>query len=129
MTKGQQIFQVRMVFPQMQHSRSNGVHIWLGTLQPAPDSVRYTIRIEWRPQKPPKVFVVDPALVDNAPHRYNDNSLCLYDHREQPWRPTDLVARTIIPWTAEWLYWYEVWLEYGEWMGPEASHTGPKELE
>ncbi|MCK4323704.1 MAG: hypothetical protein KAW89_04185 [Armatimonadetes bacterium] len=91
--------------------------------------MRYTIRIDWRPQKPPKVFVVDPALVHNAPHRYNDDSLCLYDHRERPWRPTDLIARTIIPWTAEWLSWYEFCLETREWMGPEASHKGPKEPE
>lgn len=28
-----------------------------------------------------------------------------------------LLADTIIPWTVEWLYFYELWLATGEWLG------------
>lgn len=29
----------------------------------------------------------------------------------------DGIANTIIPWTIEWLYYYELWLATGEWLG------------
>ena len=28
-----------------------------------------------------------------------------------------LIANTIIPWTVEWLYYYELWQATGEWLG------------
>ena len=32
-------------------------------------------------------------------------------------RITKLISNTIIPWTIEWLYFYELWLATGEWLG------------
>lgn len=39
------------------------------------------------------------------------------------------LAQTIVPWAAEWLFYYEVWLEDPEdrWFGPEAPHSDKKE--
>ena len=39
-------------------------------------------------------------------------------------RPTGhfLIARYIVPWAAAWLYFYEVWLDLGVWLGPEVPH-------
>jgi len=36
------------------------------------------------------------------------------------------LAKTIVPWTAEWLFLYELWLETGMWWGLEASHNNSK---
>ena len=56
------------------------------------------------------------------PHIYRDAegggfSLCLYDWREDEWRPELPISDTIIPWAAEWLFWFEAWLLTGVWSG------------
>lgn len=38
-----------------------------------------------------------------------------------------LIAKTILPWTALWLYYYELWLDTGKWLGP-SSHTADPNL-
>lgn len=101
--------------------------VWLGTLQPSPESSRYTVRIEYFTGKAPRVYVTDPMILPKAPHRYpEDGSLCLYDPRDGDYRiGRSLVAATIVPWAAEWLYYYEAWLTTGVWWGPEAPHFPP----
>jgi len=32
------------------------------------------------------------------------------------------VAGDIMGWTAGWIYFYEYWLQTGEWIGPEVPH-------
>jgi hypothetical protein len=36
-----------------------------------------------------------------------------------------LIATTILPWTALWLYYYELWLDTGKWLGPSSHATDP----
>jgi hypothetical protein len=55
---------------------------------------------------------------------YSSGDLCLYDFREQPWMATDNLHEKIIPWVAEWLVYYELFLLTGKWLGPEAPHGG-----
>lgn len=56
------------------------------------------------------------ALPDSdIPHRFKDGCLCL--HLNGEWDSTMLISETIIPWTAEWLLHYELWLATGEWHG------------
>jgi hypothetical protein len=70
----------------------------------------------------PKVFVDSPEIVPNAPHRYSDRSLCLYWPEEFSWTSHQSLARTLVPWTALWLFHYEIWLSLGEWLAPESPH-------
>lgn len=51
------------------------------------------------------------------PHLYPDGSLCLFYPPGLEWRPTMYVAEMIIPWAAEWLFFYELWLVGGHWYG------------
>ena len=37
--------------------------------------------------------------------------------RYSEFNSSKLIANTIIPWTVEWLYYYELWLATGEWLG------------
>ena len=50
--------------------------------------------------------------------------ICLYRHRE--FTKDKFLANTIIPWTVEWLYFYEIWLATGEWCGG-GEHPGESE--
>lgn len=68
------------------------------------------------------IFVVNPKieLYENnrrVPHMYSDGSLCLYYPKYNEWNYTDSWAETLIPWTSLWLFYYEIWIETGEWLG------------
>jgi len=108
--------------------------VWIGHLQPTPASCRYRIRIEvWR-SKPimPKVFLEDPALQDRdgdeAPHLYSREraQLCLWLPRRGEWSPHMWIAESVLLWAAEWLFFYEIWLATGEWMGG-GEHPTPRD--
>lgn len=116
---------MKRAFPQFRWrpTRQGGVE-WLGELQPAPDSPQYRIRLTHEPDRTPRVWVLSPALRNDAPHRYRDNSLCLYWPEEWRWGPRESLAETIIPWAAFWLYYYELWLATREWLGPASPHQG-----
>lgn len=89
------------------------------------------MQVSYRLGKRPRVHVVEPQLRKNykgeaVPHLHADSSLCLYYPKYGEWRPSLSVADTIIPWASLWLYYYEVWLAVGEWLGGGISHDGPK---
>lgn len=100
---------------------------WDMQIQPTPLSDVYDIRLYYSLERLPKVFVRSPELVqpadDPIPHRYGDNSLCLYLPGAGEWDRGMLLADTIIPWASEWLYFYELWLGTGEWCG--GGHGSP----
>ena len=97
------------------------------TLQPTPVSRVYTLDIKYRAGGWPAVTVVDPVLEvlpDDPllPHVYKDNVLCL--HLPNEWTPDQLLGDTIVPWTAEWLMYYELWLATdANWLG--GGHSRP----
>jgi hypothetical protein len=49
------------------------------------------------------------------PHVFRENDLCLYLTGE--WRPDLKISEYILPWISFWLFFYEVWLLTGEWLG------------
>lgn len=76
-----------------------------------------------RPRLLPKVFIDAPALEPRhgpVPHRYGDGALCLFYNGEcSAARPP---AGTVLPWTLEWLFHYEIWLATGRWEGGGVEH-------
>lgn len=126
---GLQDWHIRHRFPTFVHRRRAsaegkrvGAAEWQGTLQPRECSPVYTVCVRYRPGRPPTVRVLRPVLARKAPHVYDDGTLCLYWPKEWRWRSSELLAGTIIPWTALWLYYYELWLDTGDWLG-SSSHT------
>ncbi len=106
-----QRYHIKNKFPAFKfykHSCSNMG--WYGKLKPTKESCTYTIKLEYSGSYT-KVYVVKPKILDNAPHRYDDGSLCLYYPKDMSYDKTSIIADTILPWTAEWLYYYEVWLK------------------
>ncbi|MDV6169361.1 hypothetical protein R1T16_13075 [Flavobacterium sp. DG1-102-2] len=93
-------------------------------LQPSPFSEVYKIKIVYKNNLFVKIFVVDKILEiapnrKKLPHIYNskEQQLCLYSPSKKDWKATKYISDTIIPWASEWLFYYELWLPYGEWYG------------
>ncbi|RKT69531.1 hypothetical protein DFJ66_2764 [Saccharothrix variisporea] len=89
-------------------------------LQPTAASRVYSIRLRYRLGKRPAVSVLQPELVlhpgaRRLPHVYDDGTLCL--HYPWEWKPHMILAHTTLPWTSEWLYYYEIWRMTGAWTG------------
>lgn len=101
---------------------------WLGHLKPTDVSRAYEVLAVIEPGWAPLIYVVDPPLQrrddEPVPHVYSANDLCLYTGDE--WNDTMIVADTLIPWTSEWLFFYETWHATGDWLGggvhPDQRH-------
>lgn len=116
---------MRSKYPQFSVSKNKtGQVIFRGKLQVKPELPEYSIRIVYRGGRPPQVFIDSPEIVSGAPHIYSDTkSLCLYHADNFRWQVGKLIANEIMGWTAGWIYFYEYWLQYGEWIGPEVPHN------
>lgn len=121
-TLGRQIARMCICWPTFTFQRQPGLLAWLGALRPREEGATYRVRITFREQKSPQVRVLDPPLRPDAPHRYYGEFLCLYYPADGSWHPGKFIADTIVPWTAEWLLFYEIWIESGHWWGPESPH-------
>ena len=92
-------------------------------LQPSEGSMKYKVKLLAKVGSTKvDVFVVEPNMREvekklSIPHLYSDGSLCLYYPDYNEWRAEDLWADTLIPWTCLWLYFFELWLATGEWLG------------
>lgn len=122
-----QVGHMRHHWPSFRRTGDDQRSTWRGLLQPTEVSGRYEITVTYRLRSIPRVWVREPTLALNAPHIYSDGTLCLYYPDEWQWHGQRLIARTIIPWAADWLFFYELWLDTGEWLGPEVAHDGDKE--
>ncbi|MEW6159358.1 MAG: hypothetical protein AB1813_18180 [Verrucomicrobiota bacterium] len=118
---------IREKFPCLQ-TRIKGLElICRGRIQPTEQSDAYRVEIRYSPWNSPNVRVINPAIpFTPGAHMYSNGTLCLYDWREQPWQKRWHLHETIIPWTAEWLVFYELWLLTGKWRGKSATHGTPK---
>lgn len=118
---------VKQLFPQFHFRWVKGRACWTGFLKPSSESPDYKVQIEYRLLYHPKTHILHPEILPDAPHVYkSDKSLCLYYPIDGSWSSDLLIAKTIIPWTAEWLRFYEIWCVTGKWFGPEAPHVGTK---
>jgi hypothetical protein len=101
-----------------------------GWIQPSDQSVRYRVEIKYEPWNAPSVHVLEPQIdADINAHMYPDGGLCLYDWHEQRWQDRWHLHETIVPWTAEWLVFYELFLITGRWRGISSMHGTEKSLE
>lgn len=104
--------------------------VWVGELRPFQRA--YMIKVRWDPTETdrPYVSLLDPPLsprdggaFEEIPHLMFDgeepvrSGLCLFDPEGAEWADNMLIADTTIPWTAKWLYYYELWHYDGVWRG------------
>lgn len=119
---------MRSSFPQFRRSTFKDRKAWRGVMAPDPGSTTYEILVEYRGPRAPRVYVLSPEL-GRCKHRYKEGHLCLFYPRDpgRRWEQDSIVALTILPWTASWLHFHELYLETGEWLGPEVEHLTPTE--
>lgn len=122
-----QVCAMRQRYPQFKARKRSRYDIeFIGDLVVRPNFPTYTVSVNYLGSASPVVKVLKPDLVETPPHFYKHNrSLCLYHPRDYQWTRENLIADNIIPWTAAWIYFYEVWLRDKEWYGPEADHSNP----
>lgn len=108
--------------------------VWEMDIVPSPNSARYRIRINYTIGMPPKVYVIDPPVLKRPEgeallqHVFSTEKqqLCLYYGPFGEWNDSMFLARKIVPWIAEWLLFYELWLITGDWLGEGIGHTKSK---
>jgi hypothetical protein len=118
-----QILHINKYFPFLKCSLKNSHLRCVGKIRPNDGCDEYKIRIEYPKRSIPKVYIDSPKIIpSSAIHTYDDGRLCLYYPKDNPWSGTNHLHETIIPWTAEWLVYYELFKIHGIWYGPEAPH-------
>lgn len=103
---------------------------WKGKIRPTPLSDEYTIYLKLEKKKI-EVRVTDPKKLklhpgeERLPHVYSTPKqiLCLFYPDGKEWNSGKLISDSILPWTSEWLYFYEIWLITGEWKGGGTVHA------
>lgn len=118
---GLQMIALKRAFPDSECTVKRNRLRWRGSLAPTPMSETYSVRLEYTLEKSPRVHVEYPALVERdgeeLPHVYPDGALCLYYPRAGEFSKRLFLAQTVVPWTSEWLFHYELWHVTGEWLG------------
>jgi len=112
-------------FPDSRYSIMNNTLTWKGYLQPTDLSSKYLIKVIYQQEKHPDVYIIDPKPLVLAQgktkleHVYDSKKqhLCIYYKKAKEWNETKFIANTIIPWTSEWLFYYEIWVATGTWYG------------
>lgn len=107
---------------------------WDGELKSSPIGDAYLIKIIYELHSSPQVFVVKPEKLSlpegevRLKHVYSHEKqkLCLYYPKAKEWSGSQYLTNTILPWTIEWLYHYEIWLITGEWLGGGIVHNSEK---
>ncbi|MBS7327126.1 MAG: hypothetical protein KIG68_00015 [Oxalobacter sp.] len=117
---------LRLIYPESKCFTRFNKLTWFGKIKPSPISRIYKIKISCDGFKRPKVILYGDNLrgIEKAdfPHKFNVNleksevELCLHMFHEFSHKK-HLIADTIVLWTQEWLFFYEIWLETGEWLG------------
>ncbi|ADB40837.1 nucleotidyltransferase domain-containing protein [Spirosoma linguale] len=105
----------------------NGKLVAEGWIQPHELCGPYKVKIEYLPGMAPWVYIINPVIEPHpAIHMYSDRSLCLHFADDHRWTDRTRIAETTVPWIAEWLVCYEVWLLTDTWIGAEAPHEQTK---
>jgi len=121
-------YRIEKYFPFMQCDLRRDRLTCHGAIIPSEGCDPYALRISYVQGGIPAVCITDPLIEPRAEyHMYKEGNLCLYDWRDMPWRAKMKIHETIIPWTAEWLVFYDIWKLTGKWLGAAAPHgTGGK---
>ncbi|MFC8563905.1 hypothetical protein [Peribacillus frigoritolerans] len=125
-----QVIAMEKLCPVFEVSWKKNTVIWTGNLKPTEMSATYTVQISYSlDMAKPEVIVLSPKLKrrgnEKIPHIYPGEKLCLFRPRKKEWTKEMLIADTIVPWTSLWLYYYELWLATGFWLGG-GEHFEPK---
>ena len=104
----EQLKRIRTEFPEIKVLKSGWDNFEIVVqIRPTAISELYDVKIVYTENKWVKIFVINKTLelAENRtklPHVYDSQNY---------------IIDTIIPWVSEWLYYYELWLPEGKWLG------------
>ncbi len=123
----QQFCILKHEFPESTGLVHCGTMTWFGEFMPSALSDTYKLKITYKQGQSPKAYIASPkplTLAEGAkrlPHTYNyrngKQQLCLYLPKAGEWKPSMPIATTIVHWAVQWMYYYEIWVTTGIWMG------------
>lgn len=126
---GEQAAAIRQAWPGFRCTISAGRLSCEGHLRPTNFSRQYRVRVRYAVGSPPEVSVVQPIVtpppgLGAVPHTYPGTVLrpCVYFPDGKQWTARARLAVTVIPWLVEWLFYFELWLATGEWLGGGIAH-------
>lgn len=129
---------IKRMFPEAVVTTTRDQYLtWTHSISPSPLGSKYKIKLTYQIGSSPKVYVVDPKPLARAegkstlPHCYDSDKqhLCLYYPDGREWNKSMLLTQTVIPWTYDWLYHYEIWLvNGGNWTGGGAHPPQKKRV-
>ncbi len=102
---------------------------WFVEIKPTSLSKSYELLVMYEFGKRPDVFILTPldryGDAKDLPHVYStkQQKICLYYPTAHEWSKDKLIANTILPWAAEWLQFYELWVATGVWLGEGVHHA------
>lgn len=122
-----QMIALKVSYPSSMCEIKHGTLWWFSKgVRPTPLSKEYSVLMTYRIGSLPKIRVFGDELqnldAEDFPHKYliDPNNqwveICLYRYAFEFSR-YKLLANTVIPWIVEWLFYYEIWLTTGEWLG------------
>lgn len=122
---GQQLGVMKQCFPKFKLKCHKNYFVFTGPIQPTVMSEIYTVQITCivnGGKINPSVCVLSPKLNKgpdgkSIPHMYPNEKLCLYLPKRREFTSCKYIAKTIVPWTSLWLYYYELWHMTGKWLG------------
>lgn len=99
--------------------------------QPTPQNRQYWVRY-LASEQGAAVCVIDPRPIKDyegrpTPHLNADGSLCLYDKKTGEWSIRRPLAQ-LVQFSNRWLFHYEHWEAYGEWLGDHAGESWEAQL-
>lgn len=115
--------EIKSKYNEVSFKIKNGCYDGWVYIKPTEESIRYKLRIIARVNSTiVKIFPVEPYIGrevngKSVPHMYPDGSLCLFYPDYGEWDYSDSWAETLIPWASLWLYYFEIWMQTGEWLG------------
>jgi hypothetical protein len=112
---------LRLKFPDAECKIEGDTLIWKWKLTPDYFCRTYDVEIKYKAFGKPIIRVspvgMEIPVITYDIHMFDDRSLCLYNDANKEWNPNMSLAKSIIPWTCEWLYFYEIWLVTRRWCG------------
>ncbi|WP_455586458.1 hypothetical protein [Bacteroides sp.] len=123
----QQLGLLKHEFPLSIGSVERGTMVWKCEFTPSVLSDTYMLKIVFSAGNFPRTYIVSPKplpLAEGAkrlPHTYNYSNgkqqLCLFLPSANEWDSSMLISETIVHWAVQWMYFYEIWVSTGIWMG------------
>lgn len=93
-----------------------------GVCRPCEVTRPYKVRFDYWIGSTPVATILDPVPQPRLPgqrvihtNQQNDKP-CLFLPKTREWHGNQLLANTVVPWTLEWLLFYETWFVTGHWV-------------